>query len=239
MTHHLEIVGTDCAQVGIVRHDTQEWMFFQNYPFIQSELLAHVSACVHPNPKRALITGGFDTQIAFELLKHEDMHVDFVQEDRAMLENLHTFLPQFQETKTHARFKLYDRILDLDLQPYDIIISLSTLNAHQVDGLQRMLAPRGFMVSVAPSPLLEQGAFKDTLKDLQTCAQILMPFNTPYAPTPQIYLFISKHYHPLADMLLQKIDMLDGLRYYNAEIHHAAFAQPQWLKGACARLLKN
>ncbi|WP_120945918.1 spermine/spermidine synthase domain-containing protein [Helicobacter labacensis] len=239
MAHQLEIVGTDCAQMGIVRNNTQEWMFFQSYPFIQSELLAHVGACVHPNPKRALITGGFDTQIAFELLKYEGLHVDFVQEDHAMLENLHAFLPQFAETKAHARFKLYDKILDLDLQPYDILISLSTPNAHQVDGLQRMLNPKGLMLLSVPNPLLEQEAFKGALTSLQGCAQILMPFNTPYAPTPQVYLFASKHYHPLADMLLQKIDMLDGLRYYNAEIHHAAFAQPQWLKGACARLLKN
>lgn len=217
----------------------QEGVFLQKYPSMQSELLAHVGACVHPEIKSALVVGGFDLEIAFELLRHTGMRVDFVQEEYSILEALEPFFPHFTDTSTHANFKHYSQIIDLDLKKYDLIIDLHTPNTHRIDGLQRMLGAHGMLLLATQNPLLAPKTFESTLQDLHPHFSVIMPFYNPYAPLDLFYLFNSKRYHPEADMLLQKIDMLEGLEHYNDQVHVAAFAQPQWLKNMYLGLIKN
>ncbi|MCV6606612.1 MAG: hypothetical protein OIF32_00215 [Campylobacterales bacterium] len=43
------------------------------------------------------------------------------------------------------------------------------------------------------------------------------------------FIFASKKWHPTADVRLQAVDMLDGLDYYNSDIHLALFAMPNYV----------
>ncbi|BEG57948.1 Spermidine synthase SpeE [Helicobacter sp. NHP21005] len=217
----------------------QGGLLLQDFPHLEAELLAHIAACTHPKPQEALILGGFNTEIAFELLRHENLKVDFVQEEGALLEGLKDFLPHLSVLQTHPHFKQYPKILDLEVKKYDLIFSLNTPNAHQIDGLQRMLGTEGILIATTPSPLLEPQAFKQSVQELAPHFSVLMPFSSPYAPLSMHYLFASKAAHPLADLILQRVDMLEGLRHYNEEIHTAAFAQPQRLHQDHLGLFKN
>ena len=39
-------------------------------------------------------------------------------------------------------------------------------------------------------------------------------------------ILASKKYHPTADLVLQRADLLDDLQYYSSEIHKAVFVFP-------------
>ena len=61
----------------------------------------------------------------------------------------------------------------------------------------------------------------------------------PFKVADGYYLFLSNKFHPLSDICLQKIDMTESLKYYNAKIHEAAFAMPNYLKDALKGIAKN
>ena len=51
--------------------------------------------------------------------------------------------------------------------------------------------------------------------------------------------FATKKYHPTADIILQKSDLLEGLEYYNSDIHKSSFILPNYLKESLKILIKN
>ncbi|CRF50280.1 Spermidine synthase [Helicobacter heilmannii] len=229
------------STMGQIAHITgqQGGLLLQAHPHLEAELLAHIAGCTHPRPREALILGGFNTEIAFELLRHEGLKVDFVQEEGELLEGLKDFLPHLDTLKANPHFKQVSKILDLEVKKYDLIFSLNPLNAHQIDGLQRMLGVEGILIASAPNPLLEPQAFKQGVQELAPHFSVLMPFSSPYTPFSTHYFFASKQAHPLADLILQRVDMLEGLSHYNEDIHTAAFAQPQRLHQDHLGLFKN
>lgn len=197
----------------------------QQYLCIDSELLAHIPLCSHPNPKQILLFDTLNLQIANECLKHS-VSIDCVQE-RASLEVLSEVFPQFAKVMNNKQFALYAQAMDLEIKKYDVIIADSRLNKHQIDGLSRMLSNEGILILQAPQPFLDIDGFKNALNDCSAFFSIIMPF-MPHMSVfnDKSYIFASKRYHPTADMILQKIDLLPDLCYYNAKMHEAAFALP-------------
>jgi len=52
------------------------------------------------------------------------------------------------------------------------------------------------------------------------------------------FIMGSKLYHPTADMILQRADLIDGLKYYNSDIHKASFILPNYIKQELGELYK-
>jgi spermidine synthase len=63
-----------------------------------------------------------------------------------------------------------------------------------------------------------------------------MPYNIGNGSTA---ILCSKEYHPTADINLQRADMIDGLSYYNCNVHPAAFAMPNYIRKEYLGLIKN
>ena len=61
----------------------------------------------------------------------------------------------------------------------------------------------------------------------------------PFKLAENYYLFLSNKFHPLADICLQKIDMIESLKYYNIKIHEAAFAMPNYLRDVLKGVARN
>ncbi len=59
---------------------------------------------------------------------------------------------------------------------------------------------------------------KKQLTELGSFYRIVMPF------FGMKLVFASNKYHPTADIILDKADFLEGVEYYNADIHLASFA---------------
>lgn len=51
-------------------------------------------------------------------------------------------------------------------------------------------------------------------------------------------IFASKKYHPTADIRLHCADMLDGLEYYNGDLHKASFVMPNFIFNNTKEFLK-
>lgn len=60
-----------------------------------------------------------------------------------------------------------------------------------------------------------------------------------YAFEDKKAIFASKKYHPTADIILQRADLIDDLSYYNAEVHLASFALPNYLRKELLGVQKN
>ena len=52
-------------------------------------------------------------------------------------------------------------------------------------------------------------------------------------------IMATKKYHPTADIILQRADLIEGLSYYNAEVHLASFALPTYLRKELLGIQKN
>ncbi|MDO7252583.1 spermidine synthase [Helicobacter cappadocius] len=236
--HILEIFKSDdFDQIAMI---DEKYIMLKKYLYIESELNAHIGMCSHPDPKNVLILGGFNLEVAYEILRHEGVEVDFVQSDEKVFDSLISFLPNFSSVTQDIRFKKYDRAIDLPVKKYDLIICLNQPNRHEIDGISRMLSKEGILIFSTKHPLLEFDSFKDSISSAGEFFNIVMPFFAPLSIiTDKGFVFASKRYHPLADMLLQKIDMLEGLKYYNPDIHQASFALPNLLNEKLKGILKN
>ncbi|CUU39546.1 spermidine synthase [Helicobacter typhlonius] len=226
-THIVEIFkSVDFDEVAMIN---QTHLMLQKYLFIESELLAHLPLCVLPNPKNILLFDSFNLEIAYECLKH-DVSVDCVQGDKKSLDSFMSFLPHFHQVMNNSHFKLFSQVIDLDVKKYDVIIADLIASKHQIDGFFRMLGERGILIVRNHHPLLEEDLFIQKVSDCTDFFNIIMPFFPSLSIlSDKSYIFASKAFHPLADMLLQKIDLLPQLQYYNAHIHENAFTLPNFL----------
>lgn len=83
-------------------------------------------------------------------------------------------------------------------------------------------------------------------KDFQNIAKsleffdIIMPYTYGYKGYFEYgtNLFCSYKYHPTADIILQKADLIDGLSYYNSDIHISAFTLPTSVKKSVREFIK-
>ncbi|WDL70290.1 spermidine synthase [Helicobacter winghamensis] len=219
-----------------------EGLLLRNLLCVQSELLAHLSACSHKNPKRALIVGSFNLELAYEFLRHSALQVDFLQFDLKVLESLISFLPHYREVMEAERFQLIPQLsteflaqnTQEDSVKYDIILSLdSNANAYS-----KFLSDDGILITRTSQILLDTQKVKEQLKSLEDFS-VKMPFFAPLSLLQDCYIFASKLYHPVADIQLQKADMLEDLEYYHANLHLSAFVLPKSVKSAFFGVAKN
>ena len=116
---------------------------------------------------------------------------------------------------------------------FDLIIDLSAQNPAL---LAKNLKENGIAIANLVSLEEDFEAAKSAI--LAACAagfRVAMPFKA----LDSYFLFLSNAFHPLADLCLQKADALDGLDYYNAKIHEAIFALPNYLKTALKGVARN
>ncbi|WP_307983834.1 spermidine synthase [uncultured Helicobacter sp.] len=238
--HILEIFKSqNFGQIAMI---DERHILIEKFLYVESELLAHIPSCCIKEDygyKKALLTGGFCLEIAYELLKH-NIDVDFLQSDEKVLHSFISFFPHFTQTTQNPKFHPYAKTIELPLEKYDVIIHQGTPNAHEIDGLQRMLTPQGIFIHRLAHPYIQEDKCIALLQNLDGFFEIVMPFFAPFSLfDDRVYVFASKQTHPLADMWLQKVDMLSDLRYYNADIHQAAFSMPTHIAKSLQGIIKN
>ncbi|WP_299548061.1 spermidine synthase [uncultured Helicobacter sp.] len=237
--HTLELFNSEAfGEIALLN----EGLLLKNLLCVQSELLAHLSACSHKNPKRVLITGSFNLEIAFEFLRHSALQVDFLQFDLKVLESLISFLPHYKEVMEAERFQLIPQLSQEFLEQnsqegsakYDIILSFD----ENANAYNKLLQNDGILVTRTAQILLDVKKVKTQLESLGDFA-IKMPFFAPLSILQDCYIFASKLYHPTADIQLQRADMLEDLEYYHANLHLSAFVLPKSVKLALLGVAKN
>ncbi len=203
---------------------------------MRHEVMAHTAMCTHAEPARVLVVDGGDGAIAAEILKHPDVRIDIVESCAAMVEAADVM-------GCHADALGHDRVSVevgepepfLSRKPeeqYDIVFVNRYSDGGPGSGLlaqiERVLAPKGLVVSDASSQLLDMAGHKSALAALENF-RIVMPFGytSMVRPGGEWWLAMgSRFFHPTADINLQRADLTDGFTYYNSDLHIARFALP-------------
>ncbi|MEA3229037.1 MAG: spermidine synthase [Campylobacterota bacterium] len=178
--------------------------------FIYSEMMVHVPLCTSKNPQNVLVVSDNAENLTDEIAKHTDM------------------------THTVVACRL-DALRDCEENSADIVICEMDSDAAVLGHISRILKDDGQLAIKHPS-LDNTEENKIMMQILGNYFKIIMPYNLGNSSTA---LLASKEYHPTADLILQRSDMLDNLNYYNCDIHIASFAMPNYIRKEYLGITKN
>ena len=205
---------------------------------IFSEMLAHVPANTHRNPKNVLVIGDFDGDVSRQLTAHVDI------EEITILQSQECEVDVYGHHKCSViTAQSVEFLSECQEGSYDVVILNADINDPIYDGLfygliNRVLASDGVFASNAPGITDEAGGFEDMALKLGEYFKIVMPSFYMQKQMTHNIIVASKKYHPTADLILQRGDLLEGLEYYNCDLHLASFALPNFVKKRLQNSLK-
>ena len=242
----------DTPSFGRVMRLDDHFMTSEGEEFFYHECMAHPAAMAHPDPQQVLVIGGGDGGLAEELLKHNtvqrlvlaELDEAVIEVSKAQLQRVHNGVwddPRLQlqigdgmayVDSTTDRFDLI--LLDLT-DPHTPAGSLYSPEA--LERMRRVLNPGGALVLHLGSPVFhaeQVRALSQTLK--ATFAQVAC-YGT-YVPLYGAYwgmAVCSDSLQPTTVSAAQIDERLAArgvtdLQYYNADIHGALFALPNYYR---------
>ncbi|XP_039069569.1 spermine synthase-like [Hibiscus syriacus] len=229
------------------------------------EMIAHLPLCSIPSPKTVLVVGGGDGGVLREISRHSSVeHIDICEIDKMVIDVSKKFFPElavgFEDPRVHLH--VGDAIEFLRHVPkakYDAIIVDSSdpvgpaqelVEKPFFETIAQALRPGGVLCNMAESMWLHTHLIEDMLsvcrETFKGCVHYAWT-SVPTYPSGVIgFLLCSTEGQPV-DFLnpINPIEKLDGayhhkreLRFYNSEMHRAAFALPPFLKRE-VRLLRD
>ena len=178
--------------------------------FIYAEMMVHVPVCTSKEAKNILIISNRAEKLKAEATRHNEANVTVISCNLSEVSSL------------------------VD-GTYDVVISEMPSDRAFFAQVNRILKVDGQFVTTHSS-LEDIESNKILMTTLANYFKIIMPYNIGDGSTA---LFCSKEYHPTADINLQRADMLDGLSYYNCDIHPAAFAMGNYIRKEYLGIIKN
>jgi spermidine synthase len=219
--------------------------------FLYHEMMSHPALFTHPDPKKVLIIGGGDCGTLSEVLKHQEVERAWqVDIDEAVTRLSQIYFPELCECDGDERAQLLFAdgikwVRDADSANLDIIIVDSTDPIGPAEGLfnkafyeqcHRILRGGGLLVQQSESPLYHLQLLKEMHGAMRGAG--FKDTKTHYFPQP---VYPSGWWSATMARKDGKIqDFREAAarskpfktRYYNADIHRAALAQPEFCKEA-------
>ncbi|UCF73547.1 MAG: polyamine aminopropyltransferase [Deltaproteobacteria bacterium] len=216
--------------------------------FVYHEMLVHVPLFSHPKPLKILIVGGGDGGTAREVLKHEGItRVQLVEIDGEVIAVSKKFFPSLGLALGHPKLNVllvdaiqYVREIE---EKFDIILIDSTDPViEQSEGLftgafygdcLKALTEQGILAAQVGDIFFETDLVLSIFTRLREVFPIVRIYLAPipsYTLVPYSFAFCSKTIHPEMGLGLSRFDRGLETRYYNPQIHHAAFALPEHLR---------
>ncbi|MCL1816787.1 MAG: polyamine aminopropyltransferase [Clostridiales bacterium] len=219
--------------------------------FIYHDMICHPAMAVNPDIKRVLIIGGGDGGTAREVARYQHIeHIDMVEIDEAICRLACEYLPKTAKVFTsepRLRLIIGDGVAFVKQAPdalYDLVLVDSTDPCGPGKGLfskefyqncNRVLTENGILINQHESAFYDSDALCFKLAHNKIAASFpiarVFGFNMPtYASGYWYFGFASKKLDPLADAKHERWQEF-GLKtsYYNANIHQAAFALPNYV----------
>lgn len=178
--------------------------------FIYNEMMVHIPLCTSKDPKNVLIISNNSTGLEDEIKKHTE--IDFKTISCSI-----------------------DSIREESDSIYDVVICEMDGDAAVIAHINRISKDDAQLV-IKHDSLDETKTNKILMQVLSNYYKIIMPYNIGDNSTA---LLASKEYHPTADIILQRADMIDNLDYYNCDIHIASFAMPNYIRKEYLGIIKN
>lgn len=223
--------------------------------FVYHDMIAHVPLFVHPNPKRVLVIGGGDGGTAREALRHKGVEkVVMVEIDKMVVDACREFIPQTAACLDDPKLELIIgdglEYVAKNTEPFDVIMVDSTdpigpatplFGEDFYRDIAKNLKDDGIVVSQGESPFFHPEVQESMLKILNKVfpkVGLCNFSNLTYPGGLWSFTFASKKYHPTKDFDPARVEA-SGLEfnYYNADIHLAAFCQPEFRKRALKGLM--
>lgn len=213
--------------------------------FVYHEMMAHVPLVTHPNPRRVAVIGGGDGGTIREVIKHPTVEeAVLVEIDGRVIEASRQYLPEIAGglSDPKVRILVEDGIAHIREKEnyYDVIIVDSTDPVGAAVGLfspefyanvYKALTENGIMVRQTESPFGEPEqvcrTYNNVAKSFPITELYLATIPT-YPGALWSFTLGSKKVHPL-DADLTRANNLKT-RYYNADIHKAAFVLPTFVR---------
>lgn len=178
--------------------------------FIYPEMMVHVPVCTNKTPENVLIISDNADLLSNEMKRHSDIASKVIS---CTLDSIR------EEADASA----------------DVVICEMSADAAVVAHISRILKDDG-QLSITHDSLDETQSNKVLMKALGKYFKVIMPYNLGNGSTA---LLASKEYHPTADIILQRSDMIDDLSYYNCDVHVAAFAMPNFIRKEYLGIIRN
>ncbi len=180
-------------------------------PFIYTEMMVHVPMCTHKNPETALVITDDMDKFSQELASYKNCKITQVD----VKDTLHT-------------------LRELEDKSFDVVLSEGSLDTAVLAHIARI--SKDDALSVMNHPDLDDiEANSALMRDLGRDFKIIMPYNVQ----DNTLLLASKEYHPTADIILQRSDLLEDTKYYNCDIHSAAFAMGNHIRKNYLGIIRN
>jgi len=220
------------------------FMVSEKEEFVYHEMLTHIPLFTHPFPENVLIIGGGDGGTAREVLKHKTVkNVDFVEIDEEVYNVSKKYfknLTKGLEADKRLKFLFGDGIkfVKETEDKYDIVLVDSTDPSDISGGLfsfeffqdvYNILKNDGIMVMQSESPFYDGkivSIVQDKLKKIFKYVNLYLAFIPIYPSGCWSFSLASKKYDPRT--IRNKKSKINNLKYYNFEIHKAAFSLPQF-----------
>jgi spermidine synthase len=219
--------------------------------FFYHEMMAHPALFTHPDPRRVCIVGGGDCGTLREVLKHPGVESAVqIDIDEAVTRLAEIYFPELTASNRDPRARLLfedgirwvkeavpgglDLIIVDSTDPVGPAIGLFTEEFH-ADCL-RALGPGGILVQQSESPLYHLQILKDMHAAMRGAGfnhTRTLFFPQAIYPSGWMSATMARKGEPLdAFREAAARDRLFETRYYNAEIHRAALAQPEFFRRA-------
>ena len=248
---HLEIVNTPfmgrvMLLVGVVQTTEKD-------EFIYHEMMVHVPLFAHPNPKRVLIIGGGDGGILREVSRHKNIeHITQVEIDQSVIDMCKEYFPNhskgaFDDPRANIVIADGKDFVANCSEKFDVIISDSTdpigpgevlfTSDFYADEKNNCLAEGGIMVAQNGVPFMQGDEIATTHQRLSK----IYADNSFYVMPVPTYIggFMTLAWasddsslrRQTAEQIQSRIDAAGfDTRYYNADVHVASFALPNYVK---------
>ena len=223
--------------------------------FIYHEMIVHPAMqLLGEDAERILIVGGGDGGTVRELCRYTNVkHIDVVEIDQEVVEAARKYLPSISYALDDDRVHIHHAdgikfVHSADSEHYDLVIVDSSDPVGPSKGLfstefhrniYRILENGGIMIAQSESPFFKPDLFidfYDMLEDIYSEEKVFPYFVfIPTYPTGMwsFAMAIKGDRHPIKDFDAEKARQFvdeHRLRYYNSEIHTAAFAMPNFVK---------
>jgi spermidine synthase len=216
--------------------------------FIYHEMLVHIPLFSHPDPQQILIIGGGDGGTAREVLKHKGIkRIQLVEIDKEVISVSKRYFPSLAGSLDHPKVNILvvDAIhyLKETKETFDIILIDSTDPViEQSEGLFTVpfytdclnaLTERGILAAQVGDVFFETNLVLGVFNNLKAVFRVARIYCAPvpsYTMVPYGFAFCSKSIHTETGLALSRFDKSFQTRYYNPQVHQAAFALPEHLR---------
>lgn len=221
------------------------------------EMITHLPLCSIESPKTVLVVGGGDGGVLREVARHSSVeYIDICEIDQLVIDVSKKFFPDLAVGFEDPRVQLHvgDAVEFLRYAPkgkYDAIIVDSSdpvgpaqelVEKPFFDMIARALRPGGVLCNMAESMWLHTHLIEDMISICRESFKGSVHYawaNVPTYPSGVIGFLLCSTEGPRVDFKhpINPIEKLEGavkhrreLRFYNSEMHTAAFALPSFVK---------